>query len=204
MIMTDKNIFITFDGDSGAGKTTQAQHVGSRLGLPVYGIYEYQYFNQRLHQYYAPSSPYSAMNLFLTNIIALRLMQAQHPKGLILDESLFGVMANLPPEEIDDAIDLFHTGIKSEGYSCPALSFYVHVNLSRCEERRYKAYDADNRITNLEIDHSPTESDERRLELWTKLAEKIPYLYIVDGSSNPDKVSQTIDCILEEYNLIDH
>ena len=200
---------ITFDGNSGAGKSTQCHKIAGLLGVPVFSNQPLKemsdsYFEAIYEGYQGPIGP------ILLKAGMIRSMQSTSDdiyKNFILDDHCFGCLHSVyESDNFDAVIDLFVKALTIDDGKEPLASFYLDVpediSSIRAANRRRRYH----KLSLLEVPKS-TRSDRgtediEYLRFWEYLSSKLPYLHIIDGTQDEDTVTDEMMSILRERRLL--
>ena len=188
---------ITFDGHSGAGKSTQSRKIASLLGVDVVlneslKIMVRNYFRAIYDGYQNHIGP-----IALEASIIRSMGTSKH---FIIEDHCFGCLHGVwESDNFDDVLDLFVKILTINNGREPLASFYLDVPLDFSYARIINRKRSGDGL-------SPTEqpkpvysnSDIEYLKFWEYLSSKLPYLYIIGGTQDEDTVTDEIVSILQK------
>ena len=199
-------MIITIDGFSGAGKTTQGRILSERLAIPMVSTDpEYALLKNvfLLARRFSKSSSFTPV---LWAVTAIRTMREKWGRDFILVDNFFRML--IPAWQngvIDEVLDVFRNVLTCWGGEEPIASFYLHMDGTEREKRRFYREAESRDIYELnEIDISiKNDIDRRFLDMCEYLAPKVPYLHIINGNQGCKKVTADILKVLDEKGVLD-
>ena len=196
---------ITFDGHSGAGKTTQGYKIAQILGVQTCTLSPMQTITEHYYKAAVGVNP-SGFSRILRDAGIIRAMQ-RGPRGWGQEGKPFvianGFFRNLLPfrnsDKLDLILDLFRKALYLEGGKEPDASFFLNVSYAECASRViYRNIDG---VDELKISGKGIEGDES-IKFWEYLASKLPYLHIINGAQEKEAVTRDIVGILRQEGII--
>ena len=178
-------MYITIDGDSGAGKSTQFHILSERLGLSSPGF---------LRAYSGFSTIFSLKQEFSPYSDLLATISASHtiPTGQnwIFDHfwHCFYRFRDVDPNTLDNILTFFRNGLTLNNRHEPTLSIFLDiprdVSVHRCLQRD----------TGHNIQYKPTSYDDKedKLMVWRTIETNCPYFRIIDGNRPVPEVTESI------------
>lgn len=199
-------MIITIDGHSGAGKTTQARALSERLAIPMVSINSEFALLKNVFVLAKRFSKLSSFTTVLSAVTTIRAMREKWGRDFILADHFFRML--IPAWKngvIDEVLDVFRGVLTCWGGEEPIASFYLHMDETEREQRRfYRDAEAMNAYELNEIDISiKSDKDQIFLDMCEYLTPKVPYLYIINGSQDREKVTADILEVLGETGVLD-
>ena len=197
---------ITFDGHSGAGKTTQAGKIAKLLGSQTCSLFPMQTIANLFYHAAVGARP-SSFSCMLRDVEIIRAMQ-HGPRGWGQQGEHFvianGFFYSLSPfrysDELDLMLDLFRKALYLDGGKEPAASFFLNVSHAECASRLI--YRNNDGVEELKISGKQNIRDEEQIKFWEYLASKLPYLHIINGAQEKEVVTHDIVEILYQEGII--
>ena len=200
---------ITFDGRSGAGKSTQskllAEHY-SGLNIERIGhiIWRFQYLTDELFDLAGFDYSYvDGMPEMLRFGMLYRMMVSYGKRRgcdiLIIDDFFLKDLRNSANRPyFDDKARLFRDMLTLDSGIEPVASFVIDVPVNESNTRTfYRDTNHNNETISINLDTGMISDEDRyTTEKWAALSEKIPYLHIIDGTQPVDAVSKEIISII--------
>jgi thymidylate kinase len=188
-------MFITVDGPSGAGKTTQAFLLHKRLSLEYTCFQPVMYAIENIPSIIQKQSRY-------TDLIAA--LMATH--AIPCDNCVVGnfwrhveFAYQLNKNDLNALLAFFQTGITLGGRRAPDLSIYLSipydVHISRMIQR-----DLHQNIL-VEPDKDALHHFEERKRFWHTISGQISYFHVVDGTLPVEDVHASIMTLIESSNF---
>ncbi len=187
-------MYITIDGDSGAGKSTQFHALAERFGLKSPGWFAtYKAFQsvplpkQRPGRY--------------TRILAAIFASHTIPVGeqhWIVDHfwSCFYEFRDADESTLSNIITFFRTGLTLNDRPEPAISVFLDVPPDVSHHRRHQ------RDNELSMKYEPSDYNRnqhnRDLTFWQTIAANCPYFHVLDGNRPVADVTESISQLLPE------
>ena len=205
---------ITFDGRSGAGKSTQSnllvKHF-SELHVEKIGhiFWRMKYLTDELFDLAGFDYSYiDGMPEMLRVGMLYRMMLSygkRHERDILIIDDFFlkSLRENVNPLYLDEKIRFFRDMLTVQSGIEPVASFFIDVSVNECNTRTfYRDSHFNNETISINLDTSVvSEEDNYTTEKWLALSERIPYLHIIDGTQSIDAVSKEIISIIEgEFN----
>ena len=178
-------MFITIDGHSGAGKSTQADILAKRLKL------NFTNFNNTYRAYdvisFAFGQPGPCKQLF-ASVCAWHTIQPPHD-NIIFDNFWDSLYQTYLHDELTlSSLNMFRDALKLNNRSEPSLSIILntpyHMALARQISRDKKIH--------LKLNREDSPDDKRRLEFWQFLESEIHYLHVINGNQSITNVTESI------------
>ena len=197
---------ITFDGISGAGKSTQSNKLGKLLNIPVCTMVPIQNITNEYYRMVVGTHP-RGFSYILRDLSIIRTMQLK-PHGWkrnIVVDNFFRSLADFrESKDIEAAIDVFRKSLYIAGGIEPVASFYLDVPRVKCSERLIRR----NNPSLIDFSKAKNPDAERDWDIsfqafWQNLASKLPYLHIIDGTQAEEVVTAEILDILLGESIID-
>ena len=188
-------MIITIDGYRASGKTTQAKKLTEILGIPVFSRWYSLLHMKTAILNNANLKPRHLSKLFGT----LQLLYAYPLKDGIIEDSFWTGLRDFKEEQLDGAIDLFMSALHLGGLSNRIISFLLDVPRFQAETRFYErvAEDRPLKPKNIELIADKLDLDKPHRLFWNSLAERVPFLHIIDGTAPIDEVTQTMMTIIK-------
>ena len=195
---------ITFDGLSGAGKSTQTKRLVEHYsGLNV-GQIEGKFWTMfELTRLLFNSGDFEHLSDDMTELlqagILYRMMVSngkKHRYDILILEELIGSHFL----RFTNNIRFFREMLTVKSGVEPAASFYIDVPLNELYRRRFhRAAKHYKGTISIDVDTSVIPNEDRRItEKWVALSEQIPYLHIIDGTQSIDAVFEEIISIIDQ------
>ena len=196
---------ITFDGYSGAGKTTQGYKIAELLGVQSCTLSPMQTITDHYYKAAVGAKP-SGFSRILRDVGIIRAMQqgtrcwGQGGGHFVIANGFF---CNLLPfrnsDRLDLILDLFRKALYLEGGKEPDASFFLNVSYAECASRViYRNIDG---VEEVKIAGKGSEGDES-IKFWEYLASQLPYLHIINGAQEKEAVTRDIVGILRQEGII--
>ena len=188
-------MIITIDGRSGAGKTTQSEIIGKHLNLPVCNFSLATRVITDVHNVYIAQNK-SGINPFLPALFEYQTT-SQRYKRTVIEECLFypffyyDTIVGFNDWEL---VDWYFETIGVQGGIYPTASFYLHVDESFAISSRI------NRKFNISTNN--LKPNTIQLDFWENLAERVPFLHIINGMQSKENVTADILNILKENRCV--
>lgn len=184
-------MYITIDGASGAGKTTQAFLLHQHLGLEYTCFLNVKYLVENVPIITGSESPYAELIAALTGAHTI-------PTDIdcIVEDfwSPFRHLHNLHPNDLKRVIVFFQTGITLGGRRTPDLSIYLSIPYDVHVKRVF------HRHTRGEIqpafDKENMTSYEALNRFWGTIAEQVDYFHVIDGTLPEEEVNNLITALI--------
>ena len=195
---------ITFDGRSGAGKSTQMglllEHYS---GLNIGQIEGKLWTMFELTRLLFNSGDFEHLSDDMTEMLRVGMLyrmivssEKKHGYDILILEDFFGAHFL----RFTNDVRFFREMLTVKSGREPAASFYIDVPHNERHRRRFhRAAKHDNGIMSTDVDTSVIlDSDRRTTEEWVALSEQIPYLHIIDGTQSIDAVFEEIISIIDQ------
>ena len=189
-------MFITIDGYSGAGKSTQLHLVAKRLNLQIAAPTYHQLFDTFLNITSLDRDKTRAVQPFA-------LLQSFHVftslEHNIVDHfwDRFYLFHLHNPHELRKMLNFFRNGMAFNNRHEPGLSIFIDVPLHVAILRRTKR---DTGQTKVVPPAQPTESHTLQ-EFWSAVESEVPYFRRIDGNQSVTKVTKSIITLIEETSF---
>ena len=179
-------MFITIDGYSGAGKSTQLHILAKRLNLKPVNYFVLCNILNDIPYLVGPQSAFTRAFAALQAIHAI-----PYPRDCILDHfwDRFDRLHLQNPEYLPEILEFFRTGMRFNDRPEPDLSIFIDVPWNLVTQRRVE------RDTNIKIPPIDSESkpDSRnRQSFWGTVEAEIPYFHRVNGNQSVEDVTESI------------
>ena len=204
-------MIITFDGHSGAGKTTQANKIAALLNLKYVVLTPLRKIISEFYVEAVERFPWDlSFDNVLRNLSTFRGMQQGRRgwnKGFVLDDDFFKVLVEFHgSQEKVEILNLFRKALVIDNGREPDASFYLHVDSAERETRRIYRDQKDSpniyHIDEIKISNTSTPQEHEHFKFWEWLASEVPYLHIIDGTQDEETVTSDIVTILGEKGIL--
>ena len=204
-------MIITFDGHSGAGKTTQASKIASLLNLKRVVLTSLIRITSEFYVGAVERFPWElSFDNVLRNLSIFRGMQQGQRgwnKGFVLDDDFFKVLVEFRrSKEKAEILNLFRKALVIENGREPDASFYLHVDSAERQTRRIYRDQKDSpniyHVDEIKISNTAAPQEHEHFNFWEWLASEVPYLHIIDGTQDEETVTSDIVTILGERRLL--
>ena len=184
-------MFLTIDGYSGSGKSTQLQaltkagfHYVDQLWMSL--AFQHVSMTKRLNNAYAT---------VLAELMAFNCLPdlSQHNRSYVCDHfwgSLFDIYC-INPDAFPEILAFFKTGLALSDRHEPDLSIFLDVPHSVATKRRFR------RNTGISV-VAPDKADAPFVQFWQVIAETTPCFHRVNGQQPVDSVTHDILRLVEK------
>ena len=171
-------------------KTTQSQIIGKHLSLPVCNFSAATRFVTELHKLYIAQNKISP-DPFLPALFEYQTV-SQVYKRVVIEECLFYpffIYDRAPGFDNWELLDWYFEAIGGQCGIYPTASFYLYVD---------ESFAINSRITrDPHVSENRLKTDKVFLDFWEGLAERVPYLHIINGMQSKEDVTADIMRILK-------
>ena len=183
-------MFLTIDGYSGAGKTTQLYILANKLNLKPVNYHHVWTTFIDVAGLLRPQSEY---------IQPFASLQAIHTipnlKDCISDHfwDKFNRLYFQNPEYLPEVLEFFRTGMRFNDRPEPDLSIFIDVPWHLVTQRRVE------RDTNIKVPPIDSESkpdSRKRQSFWRTVEAEIPYFHRVNGNQSVEDVTESIMALI--------
>ena len=184
-------MYITIDGVSGAGKTTQAQLLHERLSLEYTPFLPVVYATENIPAILGKQSQY-------TELFSVLLAAHTIPSDAdyIVEDfwAVFRSMLHLNIRDLKNALSFFQTGI-TLGRRPPDLSVYLSITYDIQVSRLFE------RHTGITVPPVGNDNNVNQFEqlnqFWGTIAQEVNYFHVVDGTLPVEDVHASIMTLIE-------
>ena len=188
-------MYITVDGVSGAGKSTQANLLRKQLSLEYTCFDPVVYTIENIPNIVGKGSQYTNL---IANLMATHTIQCDNCIIEIFWRN-FEFACHLNTNDQNTLLAFFQTGITLGGRRAPDLSIYLSipydVHISRMIQR-----DLHQNIL-VEPDKDALHHFEERKRFWHTISGQISYFHVVDGTLPVEDVHASIMTLIESSNF---
>ena len=188
-------MYVTLDGISGAGKSTQCGILMRKFN------YKFPRFLALFAAVEAIPSIMSAGSEYATLFANLHTIHCMPPENSIMEDFWrpFTNFRELPESDLSPLVALFRQAIQLNNRPEPDLSIYIHTPQDLAEARRFQR--------SKRIYTSPSavkrkkkweEYDYNLYTMWERIASQVPYFHIVDGRQSVEEITEQIVMLLPE------
>ena len=188
-------MFITIDGDSGSGKTTQIKLLVDRLQVKEIDIYSRFDAFYSISRFTGDPNGYAAMLACLQAVLHTPLSNA------IIEHFWLSGFSTLFHSNYDDfakAIRFFRMGMNLIGQKEPDLSILLNVPFEISEARRVHRYTHGNAIVTIPNKECQKPHNDRKIQLYRALESELPFFHIVDATGSVNDIANAIIELLPE------
>lgn len=184
-------MLVTIEGECGAGKTTQIQAVSHELGVPTGNInYDLTVGIEKMARLAGLSR-----GGFANYVMCYSKVFAYHalPTDCVVDD-LWGGFFHLfecDEHDINTMVDVFRSSLNAGGRAEPDLTVYLHAPRHVLLTRRYSRDEHGYEIIAQEKEADGIR-DAKVLSLWNTIADRVPFVHVVDGNQSSRAVTESI------------
>lgn len=184
-------MYITVDGVSGAGKSTQANLLRKQLSLEYTCFDPVVYTIENIPNIVGKGSQYTNL---IANLMATHTIQCDNCIIQIFWRN-FEFACHLNTNDQNTLLAFFQTGITLGGRPTPDLSIYLSipydVHINRMLERDH------HQSILVETDENVLQRYEQRCKFWHTIAERVSYFHVIDGTLPVEDVNASIMTLIE-------
>ena len=183
-------VYITIDGLSGAGKTVQAERVSEALGWQVRAIDSLKTFGEQIWSMAFGSGSDDKLSKFLYDLSLIRGYIDYTEEPFVFSDNFYRLIWTKYRDNLgtDKALSLFQQALPA-----PVASICLHVPAQERHLRQFRR-EAEGlyRIDDIKISTEMNRDEDDFMEFFRWLSERIPYIYVLDGTQSVESITDKI------------
>lgn len=183
-------VYVTIEGLSGAGKTVQAERVAEALGWQVRAIDSLKTFGEQIWSMEFGVRRDDKLSKFLYDLSLIRGYIDYTKEPFVFSDNFYRLMWTKYRDNLgaDKALSLFQQALPA-----PVASICLHVPAQERHLRQFRrGADRLYRIDDIKISTEMNRDEDDFMEFFRWLSERIPYIYVLDGTQSVESITDKI------------